>query len=409
MIAPSLPTAAGAGAGAATTPAHDAAIGAEAGSGSGFADLMSPAAKADAIADSAAGSAAELAESATEPESTVGDTDAEPGLPERLLALIGASATAPAVPGGGPPPSLAPERPLPMPEPAPRHAVLLPTVGAAPLPSVALDKAAAATPATPAATAPLADALFTDTAMPANATVAPGPQDSPAPLPTLTTPVPAATHSTTPAAAGLPAPMDHAAAAAALGEIAKALAPAGTEADASRDAGNAGDSTEVTGIGERGPLLATSTPATTRTAAPVAAAQMLAMPADPSAGFDDSFGARIGWLAEQGIGRAELRINPEHLGTVEVRLQMDGTRVSAEFQSPHADVRHALEQSVGRLREMLGQHGLQLAHADVGQGRGDGQRAPAASPAVGTDVESDRVEMPSAPALRSRGLLDEYA
>lgn len=151
-------------------------------------------------------------------------------------------------------------------------------------------------------------------------------------------------------------------------------------------------------------------------ARPVAAAGQppLAFPADPDAGFDDAFGARIGWLAEQRIGHAEIRLNPETLGTIEVRLQIDGTRVSAEFQSAHADVRHALENSVGRLRELLGQHGLQLAHSDVGQGRGDGAgNGPRERAGTGTGggdgLHGDGRDGLPPVQLRTRGLLDEYA
>ena len=99
------------------------------------------------------------------------------------------------------------------------------------------------------------------------------------------------------------------------------------------------------------------------------------------------------------------------LGAIDVRLQIDGTRVSAEFQSAHADVRHALENSVGRLRDMLGQQGLQLAHSDVGQGRGGeaGNRSGQSRTDGFADTDPGLFERPALPALRARGLLDEYA
>ncbi|MGH8073573.1 MAG: flagellar hook-length control protein FliK, partial [Lysobacter sp.] len=94
-----------------------------------------------------------------------------------------------------------------------------------------------------------------------------------------------------------------------------------------------------------------------------------------------------------------------------IRLQIDGNRISAEFQSANADVRHALENSVGRLRDMLGQQGMQLAHSDVGQGRGereargggDVHRDDAAGPGL------DRSDTANTRPVRVRGLLDEYA
>lgn len=140
------------------------------------------------------------------------------------------------------------------------------------------------------------------------------------------------------------------------------------------------------------------------------------MPADPDAGFDDALGARVAWAAEQKLGHAEIRLNPEHLGRIDLKIQLDGTRVSAEFASANADVRHALEATLPKLREMLGQHGLQLGQADVGQRQqnapqSQGQSASGvAGSGFGDEGASANVATSTpAPVLRNRGLLDEYA
>ncbi len=83
-------------------------------------------------------------------------------------------------------------------------------------------------------------------------------------------------------------------------------------------------------------------------------------------GFDQAIGARLGWLADQKIGHAHIRLSPDDMGPVDVRLQLNGDKVHASFSSPHVDVRQALESSLPRLRELLGEQGFQLAHADVG-------------------------------------------
>lgn len=130
-------------------------------------------------------------------------------------------------------------------------------------------------------------------------------------------------------------------------------------------------------------------------------------------GFDQAIGARIGWLADQKIGHAHIRLNPEDLGPVDVRLQMNGDKVHASFSSPHVDVRQALESSLPRLRELLGEQGFQLAHADVGQQHsGDGNPGSQATgggrggdgePSLGdTTVSASQL-------IRQRGLLDAYA
>lgn len=91
-------------------------------------------------------------------------------------------------------------------------------------------------------------------------------------------------------------------------------------------------------------------------------------------GFDQAIGARLGWLADQKIGHAHIRLSPDDMGPVDVRLQLNGDKVHASFSSPHVDVRQALESSLPRLRELLGEQGFQLAHADVGHQAPGGRR-----------------------------------
>lgn len=130
-------------------------------------------------------------------------------------------------------------------------------------------------------------------------------------------------------------------------------------------------------------------------------------------GFDQAIGARVGWLADQKIGHAHITLNPDDLGPVDVRLQMNGDKVHASFSSPHVDVRQALESSLPRLRELLGEQGFQLTHADVGhrnsgdggtsgQNTGSGRNGDG-EPSLGDTTVS------AAQLIRQRGLLDAYA
>lgn len=131
--------------------------------------------------------------------------------------------------------------------------------------------------------------------------------------------------------------------------------------------------------------------------------------------FAESLGNRVQWLAEQGGGEVRLRLAPEGLGPVEIRLQLDGERVDLAMHAVQAETRQALEQALPRLREMLAQNGLQLGQADVGQGQGqtpqDGERkaAAAASVAAGVgDATAGPLLQVEAPR-RGNGLLDLYA
>lgn len=215
------------------------------------------------------------------------------------------------------------------------------------------------------------------------------------------------------AAVGQPAPQsgpdaagDAPAGSAALFAAELATAAASSEAPASvRDAAAAQPGAAIESAAAPAPA------APARTAA---APQLppLQMPADPGAGFDDGLGTRVVWMAEQRLGHAEIRLNPEHIGPIEVRVELDGEQVRAEFHSAHAEVRQAIEGSLPRLRELLGQHGLQLGHADVGQGQAgrEGGDARANASARGGDAGGSGEDLQPRPApVRARGLVDEYA
>lgn len=130
--------------------------------------------------------------------------------------------------------------------------------------------------------------------------------------------------------------------------------------------------------------------------------------------FGDTLGTQMTWMAEQKIGHAHIRVSPGDLGAIEVSLRLDGDRVHADFSSAQPEVRQALQDSLPKLREMLGQQGFQLAQADVGHrqqsssqsstpsqssagGRGDGSAVESGQGVVTTTVRT------------LRGLLDAYA
>lgn len=86
----------------------------------------------------------------------------------------------------------------------------------------------------------------------------------------------------------------------------------------------------------------------------------------------DGIDERIVWLSDNRVNDAQIRLNPAHLGPVEVRVSVgeDQTRVS--FIAHHAATREALESATPRLREMLAAHGfgtvnVNLSHQSSGE------------------------------------------
>ena len=125
--------------------------------------------------------------------------------------------------------------------------------------------------------------------------------------------------------------------------------------------------------------------------------------------FDEDIGDAVRWMADQKIGHAHIKVTPNDLGTVEIRLRLDGDRVHADFSSAQAEVRQALENSLPRLRDMLGQHGFQLAHADVGQHHTSPSQG-AASPHGESSADTEALtETPRTVRMTARGLVDAYA
>jgi hypothetical protein len=135
-------------------------------------------------------------------------------------------------------------------------------------------------------------------------------------------------------------------------------------------------------------------------------------------GWERAFGERVVWLVGQQLQTAEVRLNPPHLGPVEVRLSLTGQEANLSFTVAHGATREAIEQAIPRLREMFADQQLQIVNVDVGQ-------RDASSQASAGDRWGRAGEGPSEPrgrggpadaelAARPRvgglpGLVDEYA
>lgn len=130
-----------------------------------------------------------------------------------------------------------------------------------------------------------------------------------------------------------------------------------------------------------------------------------------NAQWADEIGSRMTMMVEQGKHTASLRLSPEHLGPLEVKITMNGDQASVQFGAAHLDTRNAIENALPRLREMFAAQGLSLADANVSrepprqQSNQTPQSGSSSSGSFGSDDGSTAV---SAAQVRL-GLLDAYA
>jgi flagellar hook-length control protein FliK len=86
-----------------------------------------------------------------------------------------------------------------------------------------------------------------------------------------------------------------------------------------------------------------------------------------SSGFAKELGQQITWLSGQDIKQAQIRLNPQQLGPLEVKISVEHGRVDVSFMAQHPATAAAVQQGLDQLHQMLGGQGLSLGHASVGQ------------------------------------------
>ncbi|WP_018606629.1 flagellar hook-length control protein FliK [Uliginosibacterium gangwonense] len=82
----------------------------------------------------------------------------------------------------------------------------------------------------------------------------------------------------------------------------------------------------------------------------------------------DEVGQRLSWVANKDNGRAELILNPPHMGKIEVSINLNGDQASASFTAANQATRDAIQDAMPRLREVLADAGIQLGQANVSAG-----------------------------------------
>ena len=103
-------------------------------------------------------------------------------------------------------------------------------------------------------------------------------------------------------------------------------------------------------------------------------------------------------MVKGGFQQAEIKLNPAHLGPLEVKLNVSDDKANISFVTSHAPVRDAIDSAMPRLRDMLEEQGLNLVDVDVStqseqqQANDDEQQAQGSSiDGNVSDVDADAV------------------
>lgn len=130
-----------------------------------------------------------------------------------------------------------------------------------------------------------------------------------------------------------------------------------------------------------------------------------------SQAFAQELGQQVAWLGGQGIQQARIRLHPEDLGQLDVKVSVTHDRVDVVFTAQHPAAVTAVQQTLPQLDHLLAQHGLSLGHAEVGQhdrGNPRGQGSDGATANAADDPgEVHGVSLPT--SLGSVSLLDAFA
>ena len=88
----------------------------------------------------------------------------------------------------------------------------------------------------------------------------------------------------------------------------------------------------------------------------------------------EALAARVLSQVERGEWQVRLSVAPQHLGPIDIELQMRGSRLEAQFQVANGQTQALIQDSIPRLREAVGASGMDLASAWVSGGLADRNR-----------------------------------
>ena len=132
-----------------------------------------------------------------------------------------------------------------------------------------------------------------------------------------------------------------------------------------------------------------------------------------SSGFAKELGQQVTWLSGQEVKQAQIRLNPESLGPLDVKVSVEHGRVDVAFTTQHPETTAAVQQGLDQLSHMLSGQGLSLGNTSVGQHAQQQQfDGSSQQPSSQTSGDADgAIEDTAASALQrvAVGLVDAFA
>lgn len=85
-------------------------------------------------------------------------------------------------------------------------------------------------------------------------------------------------------------------------------------------------------------------------------------------GWSKDLGEQIIWMNNKEISAAEIKLNPDHLGPISIRIDVNqDNQTSILFTAQHPETKEAIETSIPKLREMLLGQQLNLVNVNISQ------------------------------------------
>lgn len=135
-----------------------------------------------------------------------------------------------------------------------------------------------------------------------------------------------------------------------------------------------------------------------------------------SPSFGQELSQQVTWLGGQDVKEARIRLHPEDLGELDVKVSVKQDHVDVAFIAQHPQAVHAVQQTLSQLDSMLAHHGLSLGQAQVGQGN-TGQGSSQAGTSGGSSSSSEsglaegvgEVASVAGSVMKVVGLVDMFA